>query len=104
MCRSKGKAWREEDLFGNKYLGVRLESQEKTEFFFEKKISAPQGKIACIDFIFQKYSEGMIFREGSAQHCVLTGAEQASLTVLTVPTRGQAGRVSIVETSPDQDT
>ena len=46
-------------MYGNKYLQIKLDKQEKTEFFFEKKIAKPEGKIICIDLRFQKYSEGL---------------------------------------------
>ena len=46
-------------MYGNNYLQIKLDRQEKTEFFFEKKISEPEEKIICIDFRFQKYSEGL---------------------------------------------
>jgi len=87
--RSKGKTWNNEDLFRNKYQEIKLESQEKTELVFDKKIPAPEGKIACVDFRFKKFTDG---------------SGDGTLTVLAVPTRGQPGTVTIVENSPDQAT
>ena len=40
-------------MFGNEYQEISLENQEKTESIFEQKISAPDGKIACLDFRFK---------------------------------------------------
>ena len=45
-------------MFGNEYKEISLENQEKTESIFEQKISAPDGKIACVDFRFKRYTEG----------------------------------------------
>jgi hypothetical protein len=45
-------------LFGNEYQEISLENQEKNKSFFDKKISAPDGKIACLDFRFKKFTNG----------------------------------------------
>jgi len=90
-CRltNKGNAWTRKDLFGNEYQEITLAVQDKTEFVFEKQISAPSGKIACLDFRFKKFSEA---------------AGENILSVLAWPTVGKPGVVSIVQNSPDQFT
>eukprot|EP00092_Neocalanus_flemingeri_P000736 GFUD01000780.1.p1 GENE.GFUD01000780.1~~GFUD01000780.1.p1 ORF type:complete len:438 (+),score=126.29 GFUD01000780.1:338-1651(+) len=87
--KNKGKPWSRKDLFGNEYQEISLENQEKTEFYFEKQLPVPSGNIACIDFRFKKFSEGV---------------DQPTLSVLAQPTVGKPGVVSIVQNSPDQFT
>ena len=92
-------------MFGNEYQEISLENQEKTEFVFEQKISAPDGKIACLDFRFKKYTEGNKMTSNFNDYLKdIPGSGEPSLSVLAWPTNGQPGVVTIIENSPDEDT
>ena len=92
-------------MFGNEYQEISLKNQEKTESFFDQKMSAPDGKIACLDFRFKKYTEGKKMTSNFNDYLkYIPGSGEPSLSVLAWPTNGQPGVVTIIQNSPDEFT